>query len=140
MDAKVTWQGNLTFEGTADSGYKVPLGTEPEVGGNNDGFKPMELLLTGLAGCTAMDVISILKKKKQDVTDFEVKAHADRASEQPRVFTHIMIEYIVTGHHVDPVAVDRAIELSETKYCPAQAMLKKAVTIEHKATILEAAE
>ncbi|HMD88641.1 MAG TPA: OsmC family protein [Anaerolineaceae bacterium] len=140
MEAKVTWQGNLTFEGTADSGYKVPLGTEPEVGGNNDGFKPMELLLTGLAGCTAMDVISILKKKKQDVTDFEVKAHADRASEQPRVFTHIMIEYIVTGHHVDPVAVDRAIELSESKYCPAQAMLKKAVTIEHKATILEATE
>ena len=138
MDANVTWQGNLTFEGTADSGYKVPLGTEPEVGGNNDGFKPMELLLTGLAGCTAMDVISILKKKKQDVTDFEVKAHADRASEQPRVFTHIMIEYIVTGHHVDPVAVDRAIELSETKYCPAQAMLKKAVTIEHKVTLLEA--
>ena len=139
MDAKVTWQGNLTFEGTANSGFKVSLGTEPEVGGNNDGFKPMELLLTGLAGCTAMDVISILKKKKQDVTDFEVKAHADRAQDHPRVFTHIVLEYIITGHHVDPVAVQRSIELSEIKYCPAQAMLKKAVAIEHKITLLEAA-
>ncbi|MDR3574852.1 MAG: OsmC family protein [Anaerolineaceae bacterium] len=139
MDAKVTWQGNLTFEGTANSGFKVPIGTEPEVGGNNDGFKPMELLLTGLAGCTAMDVVSILKKKKQDVTDFEVKAHADRTSDHPRVFTHVILEYIVTGHHVDPAAVDRAIELSETKYCPAQAMLKKAVSIEHKVILLEAA-
>jgi putative redox protein len=139
MDAKVTWQGNLSFEGTADSGFKVPLGTEPEVGGNNDGFKPMELLLTGLAACTAMDVISILKKKKQDVTDFEVKAHADRAHEQPRIFTHVVLEYIITGHHVDPVAVERSVELSETKYCPAQAMLKKAVAIEHKITLLEAA-
>ncbi len=139
MDAKVTWQGNLTFEGTANSGFKVPLGTEPEVGGNNDGFKPMEMLLLGLAGCTAMDVISILKKKKQDVTDFEVKAHADRTSQHPRVFTHVILEYIVTGHHIDPVAVDRAIELSETKYCPAQAMLKKAVIIDHTVTILETA-
>ena len=139
MDAKVTWQGNLTFEGTANSGFKVPLGTEPEVGGNNDGFKPMELLLTGLAGCTAMDVISILKKKKQDVTGFEVKAHADRKSDHPRVFTHVVLEYIVTGHHVDPAAIERAIELSEIKYCPAQAMLKKAVEIEHKVTLLEAA-
>ena len=139
MDAKVNWQGNLTFEGTANSGFKVPLGSEPEVGGNNDGFKPMELILTGLAGCTAMDVISILRKKKQDVTDFEVLAHADRESNHPRVFTHIVLEYIITGHHVDPVAVDRSIELSETKYCPAQAMLKKAVTIEHKVTLLEAA-
>ena len=139
MDAKVTWQGNLTFEGTANSGFKVPLGTEPEVGGNNDGFKPLELLLTGLAGCTAMDVISILKKKKQDVTDFEVKAHADRTNDHPRVFTHVILEYIVTGHHVDPVAIERAIELSETKYCPAQAMFKKAVEIEHKVILLEAA-
>jgi putative redox protein len=139
MDAKVTWLGNLSFEGTADSGFKVPVGTEPEVGGSNDGFKPMELLLTGLAGCTAMDVISILKKKKQDVTDFEVKAHADRTSQHPRVFTHVILEYIVTGHHIDPVAVDRAIELSETKYCPAQAMLKKAVIIDHTVTILETA-
>jgi putative redox protein len=139
MDAKVTWHGNLTFEGTANSGFKVPLGSEPEVGGNNDGFKPMELLLTGLAGCTAMDVISILKKKKQEVTDFEVRAHADRSSEHPHIFTYVLLEYIVTGRHVDPVAVDRAIELSETKYCPAEAMLKKAVTIEHKVTLLEAA-
>ena len=139
MDAKVTWQGDMSFEGTANSGFKVPLGTDPEVGGNNDGFKPMELLLTGLAGCTAMDVISILKKKKQDVTSFEVKAHADRTSEHPRVFTHVLLEYIVTGHHIDPVAVERSIELSETKYCPAQAMLKKAVVIEHKITLLKAA-
>jgi putative redox protein len=79
MDAKVIWKEKMSFEGTADSGFKVTLGTIPEVGGDNDGFRPMELLAIGLAGCTAMDVISILNKKKQDVHHFEVRVHADRA-------------------------------------------------------------
>lgn len=139
MDASVTWKGRLTFEGTSDSGFIVPLGSSPDVGGDDDGFRPMELLLTGLVGCTAMDVISILQKKKQQVTGFEVRAHAEKAATHPKVFTHILVEYIVRGHHVDPAAVDRAIELSITLYCPANAMLKQAVEIETKATILEAA-
>jgi len=137
MDAKVTWKGRLSFTGQADTGFTLPLGTDPAVGGDNDGFQPMELMAISLAGCTAMDVISILQKKRQDVTGFEVKVHADRADEFPKVFTHVTVEYNITGHNVDPVAVERSIELSSTKYCPAQAMLAKAVIIEHKYTITE---
>jgi putative redox protein len=139
MEAKVAWQGRLSFTGSAGSGFQVPLDTDTGVGGDEDGFRPMELILVGLAGCTAMDVISILKKKQQDVTSFEVKADGERTSEHPRVFTHIRLEYTVTGHHLDPAAVERAVQLSEEKYCPAQAMLKKAVAIDHTITILEAA-
>jgi putative redox protein len=137
MDAKVTWKGKMSFTGTADSGFTLPLGTEPVVGGDNDGFRPMELMAISLAGCTAMDVISILQKKRQEVTGFEVKVHAERADEFPKVFTHVTVEYIVTGRNVDPAAIERSIELSATKYCPAQAMLAKAVAIEHKYTIIE---
>ena len=138
MDTKVTWNGRLSFTGTAETGFSLPLGTEPSLGGDNDGFRPLELMALSLAGCTAMDVISILQKKRQDVTAFEVRVHAERAEEHPRIFTHVTVEYLVTGHHVDPVAVNRSIELSATKYCPAQAMLSKAVEIEHKVTITEA--
>jgi putative redox protein len=130
MDAKVTWQQSLSFTGTADSNFEVPLGTDPEIGSANDGFRPMELMAISLAGCTAMDVVSILKKKQQDVTAFEVKVHADRAEEHPKVFTHIVITYLVTGHNLDEKAVLRSIELSVTKYCPAQAMLGKGVPME----------
>ena len=138
MDAKVTWKGKMNFTGTAETGFTLPLDAESAVGGNNEGFLPLELMGISLAGCTAMDVISILQKKRQEVTGFEVKVHADRADEFPKVFTHVTVEYNITGHNVDPVAVERSIELSSTKYCPAQAMLAKAVTIEHKYTITEA--
>jgi putative redox protein len=138
MEASVTWQQGLTFTGTADSGFSVPLGANPELGGANDGFRPLELMAISLAGCTAMDVISILKKKRQDVTAFEVRVLAERALEHPRIFTHIKIEYLVTGHHVDPAAIERAIEASRTTYCPAQAMLSKVVEIETDYRISEA--
>jgi len=137
MDAKVVWKQRMSFEGTSDSGFKVPLGTVPAVGGDNDGFRPLELLAVGLAGCTAMDVISILSKKKQNVHDFEVKVHADRAEEHPQVFTHLTIEYIVSGNDIDRAAVERAVELSESKYCPAQAMFKKIAPIDLVITINE---
>ena len=137
MDAKVVWKQKMTFEGTSDSGFKVPLGTVPAVGGDDDGFRPLELLAIGLAGCTAMDVISILTKKKQAVRDFEVKVHAERAEEHPKVFTHLTIEYVVSGQNIDRSAVERAVELSETKYCPAQAMFKKIVPIDLMITINE---
>jgi putative redox protein len=88
------------------------------------------LMAISLAGCTAMDVISILKKKKQEVTSFEVKVHADQAQDFPKVFTQAVITYSITGHAVDETAVVRAIELSSTKYCPAQAMLGKVVPME----------
>ncbi len=138
MEAKATWKGNLSFTGSAETGFTVPLGAHPDVGGDNDGFRPMELLAVGLAGCTGMDVISILKKKQQDVTGFEVRVHAEQQELHPHVFTKIQLEYIVTGHGINPQAVERAIELSETKYCPAQAMLSKAVSISHSYIIIEA--
>jgi putative redox protein len=135
MEAKVIWKGRMSFDGSSDSGFNVPLGTELEVGGDNDGFRPMELIAVGLAGCTAMDVISILSKKKQKVSTFEVQVHAVRTLEHPRVFSTIEVEYILTGEEIDPTAVERAVELSETKYCPAEAMLSKVVSMSHKITI-----
>ena len=123
MQTKVNWKGRMTFEGTSDSGFNVNLGAEPEVGGDNDGFRPLELMAISLAGCTSMDVISILTKKRQDVTDFEVRVDLDRAEDHPRVFTKARIDYLVTGNNVDEKAVVRAVQLSAERYCPAQAML-----------------
>ena len=137
MDAKVTWNGRMSFTGTADTDFSVPLGTDPSVGGDNDGFRPLELMAVSLAGCTAMDVISILRKKQQDVSAFEVQVHTEQAGEHPHVFTHVVVEYVATGHAISTAAIERAIELSTTKYCPAMAMLSKAVEIEHKYKIIE---
>lgn len=138
METKVIWSNNLSFTGTNKKGFTVPLDAEQSVGGGENGFEPMELIAIGLAGCTAMDTISILKKKQQDVMAFEVQVHAQRSTEFPKVFTHITLEYIIEGHNVDPKAVERSIELSATKYCPAQAMLSKACPIEHKYSIKNA--
>lgn len=139
MDAQAHWHKNLSFTGSADTGFTVPMGSGTSVGGDEDGFRPMELVLVALAGCTGMDVISILKKKRQAFTAFDVKIHAERTSEIPQVFSAIQVEYIVTGNHLDAAAVERSVELSMTKYCPVHAMLKKAVPIDTKITILEAA-
>ena len=130
MDAKVTWHNRLSFTGSANTGFQLPLGTTPEVGGDNDGFQPMELLAIGLAGCTAMDVISILQKKRQEISAFEVQVHAGRATEHPKVFTQATIEYILSGHDIDEAAVLRSIGLSATRYCPAQAMFNNVFPIE----------
>lgn len=137
MEARAIWKQGLSFTGTADSGFEVSLGSEPEVGGDNDGFRPIELIAIGLAGCTAMDVISILEKKRQVVTGFEVQVHVERAEEHPKVFTHVLIKYLVEGKNISQAAVERAIELSTTKYCPSHAMLKKAVDIDHTYEIKE---
>lgn len=136
MDAKVIWKQRMSFEAIGPSKFTLPLGTSTESGGDNDGFRPIELLLIGLAGCTGMDVISILQKKQQKVSAFEIKVHGERANDHPRVFTHINIEYVVTGRDIDLAVVQRAVELSEEKYCSVGAMLKKAARIESKITIL----
>jgi putative redox protein len=138
VEVIVSWKNKLSFSGRGENGFSVPLDAETAVGGDNNGFEPMELIAIGLAGCTAMDTISILKKKQQEVTAFEVQVHAERSGEFPKVFTHIILEYIIEGHNVDPAAVERSIELSATKYCPAQAMLSKACKIEHKYSIKNA--
>lgn len=135
MQAKVVWNGDMSFVGSNDEGFLIPLDSKKVVGGHETGFRPLQLLAIGLVGCTGMDVISILKKKRQEVTDFEVTADIQRADQHPKVFTKIVLEYIVSGKNIDPEAVERAVMLSETKYCPAQAMLSKAVEISHKITI-----
>jgi len=137
MDANVKWHGKMSFTGSADSGFQVPLGTDPVVGGDNDGFKPLELMAISLAGCTAMDVISILKKKRQDITDFRVDVHTERANEHPRVFTSAIIDYRVVGHSVNEKAVVRAIELSAKSYCPAQGMLAQVFPMRLRYQIFE---
>jgi putative redox protein len=127
-EGKVIWENGLAFEGVGASGFRVQLDS-PQAEGGPTGFSPMELMLVTLAGCTAMDVISILKKKRQDVTGFEVISHGVRAEDYPQVYTDITLEYVVRGRNVDPKAVERAIELSETKYCSVSAMLNKTAKI-----------
>jgi putative redox protein len=129
MHAKAVWSGRMSFTGSADTGFELLMDASAEVGGDDRGFHPMELIAIGLAGCTAMDVISILQKKRQQVTAFEVHVRAARAAEHPKVFTDIQIEYRIRGEEVSAQAVERAIELSETRYCPAQAMLRQVVPI-----------
>jgi putative redox protein len=138
MEAKVIWKNKLSFTSSGSTGLTIPLSAEPSVGGDEEGFEPMELVAIGSAGCTGMDVISILQKKCQDLTAFEVQVQADRATEFPKVFTNIIIEHIVEGHNLEPAAVERTIELSATKYCPVQAMLGKVCNIEHKYSIKDA--
>jgi putative redox protein len=137
MDAKVTWNNGLNFTGIAESGFPLPLDTTVDHGGSGQGTSPMEMILIGLGGCTAMDVISILQKKRQDVTAFEVVLHGERATEHPKVYTEITMEYIVTGHGVELESVERAVELSEGKYCSVNGMLKQSVKINTKCTVRE---
>ena len=128
----------MRFEGEAGSGHRVLL-DEPETGGGqNVGFRPMELLLVGLAGCTAMDVISLLRKQRQEVTGYEVRVQGVRAENDPKVFEDITVEHIITGHHIQHEAVRRAIALSEGRYCGAGAMLGKVAQLRHMFCIVEA--
>lgn len=138
MDAKVTLKERMTFIATADTGFEVRLDANHRVGGDESGFEALELVGMSLAGCAAMDVISILRKKQQDVTAFVVRVHAEQAPDYPKVFTSLTLEFIVSGHQVDEAALLRAIELSATKYCTVQAMLSRVVPFDVRYRILEA--
>jgi putative redox protein len=138
MDANLKWHGGMKFTATSNSNHEVILDSDPSVGGNDSGSRPMELILEGLAGCTAMDVISIMRKKRQNVTGFEIDIHADRADKHPKVFTAIEIKYTFWGKDIDPKAVERSIELSEQIYCPAQAMIAQVAPIKLSYEIIEA--
>jgi putative redox protein len=138
MDATAVWKKGMSFTGTGGTtGFNLPMGASPKAGGDDDGFRPAELVLVGLAGCTAMDVISILAKKRQQVTAFEVRAHGETATDDPKRFTSFLVEYIVTGKGLDPEAVERAVDLSKTKYCTVSNTLRSAGPVEHKITIHE---
>ncbi len=129
MEVTLDWKGGMAFKGIADSGFQQNMDADESVGGENSAGRPMEFIAMGLAGCTGMDVISILKKKQQDVKIFQVKVHAEKAGEHPKVFTSAIIEYQVMGDAISEEALIRAIELSSEKYCPAQTMLSKAFPI-----------
>jgi putative redox protein len=134
LDARVTWDRELQFVGVADSGYPVRMDSHSTA---ETGAGPVELTLMALAGCTAMDVISILRKKRQQVEEFHIQAHADRASDYPKVITRAVLEYVVAGRAIEETALLRAIELSVRQYCPVHAMLGKAFPIELRYSILE---
>ncbi|MFN2272620.1 MAG: OsmC family protein [Anaerolineae bacterium] len=138
--AQVTWVGpGLRLVGEGGQGPAIVLDHAlPEEDRQEGGPRPMELLLIGLAGCTAMDVVSILQKKRQPITGLQAKVSAERAEEHPKVYTKIHVEYVVTGKGVKPEAVERSIELSETKYCPAMAMLRHTAEITTSYRIVEA--
>lgn len=130
----ISWSGGLAFDGVCGSGHTLRMDGQ----GNVTGFSPMELVLVGLASCTGMDVIDILRKKRQAVTGLAVHVRGNQAEEHPKVYTDIEIAFVVRGHAIDPQAVDRAIALSQTEYCPVSAMLARSVTIRCSHRIEEA--
>ena len=140
MHTKVSWRGEMSFTGIADTGFEVPLGAAAKVGGDDDGFRPMELIAVGLAGCTAMDVISILRTMRQKPTGLKAHVTSQRATEHPKKFLSIHIEYTIIGYDLVEERVARAIELSETKYCPAMASLRPGAPITSSYKILEASQ
>ncbi|HZU13309.1 MAG TPA: OsmC family protein [Chloroflexota bacterium] len=129
MTVEIDLQDRMHFVAVGEDGVAIHLDSSNEHGGEGNGFRPMELLLAGLGGCTAMDVLSILRKKRQKVTGYRVEVSGRQREEYPRVFTHIAIKHVITGQDVSDEAVRRAIDLSEGKYCPAYAMLKDAAEI-----------
>jgi len=137
MDGKVTWNGNMTFEAVGDANLPIMFDSPSDPTLQRRGPGPMEVLALSLAGCTAMDVISILQKKKQEVTGFEVRVHAERATDYPTVYTRARLEYRVSGRGVQESAVTRAIELSIEKYCSVHAMLSQVFPIDVGYVILE---
>lgn len=137
MTVRSTLQQGMEFRAESSSEHTITMDASVSDGGDNAGFRPMELLLVGLAGCTGMDVISILRKKRQEVTAYEVRVRSERAETDPKVFTDITVEHIITGHQISAEAVARAIELSETKYCGAGAMLGKTAVLKHTFRIVE---
>jgi putative redox protein len=134
--ASVAWEDGMSFLGESE-GQSVRLDADSAVGGMGDGMRPMTLLLLGVAGCTAMDVISILRKKRQNVTGLRVEARGRQADEHPRVFEEVDLIYEVRGTSVDPKAVERAIELSEDRYCPAIATVRGTAEIRSRYEIVE---
>lgn len=139
MKAKISWAGDAKFVAESGSGHQVVMDGPPDHGGQNQGPRPMEMLLMGLGGCTSFDVMSILKKSKQDVTDCVAELEAERADAIPAVFTKIHIRFIVTGRGLKESMVKRAVDLSAEKYCSASIMLERAgVEITHDYEIREA--
>ncbi len=138
MKARIKWVEQVTFLGESESGHAVVMDGAPENGGRNLGPRPMEMLLLGLGGCTSFDVIHILRKARQPVTDCVVEITAERSESIPKVFTRIHVHFIVSGTGVEESHVKRAVKLSAEKYCSASMMLGKTAEITHDYEIVEA--
>ncbi len=135
MKAKATWLNGMAFVGESGSGHAVVMDGAPDAGGRNIGIRPMEMLLIGLAGCSAFDVVLILKRGRQPVADCEVAVEAERAETDPKVFTKIHLTYTLKGKGLDPAKVERAILLSKEKYCSASVMLGATAEMTHSWTV-----
>jgi putative redox protein len=132
--AELTWKGGMRFEGVGASGHVVAVDANPDAGGADSAARPMEVLLVGLMACTAMDVVSILKKKRQDVRDFKIFATFERSPDHPKKYTRIHLEYVAYGD-VDLKALERAAELSETTYCGAIATVRGVAEVTHSCRV-----
>jgi len=138
MQAKISWAGGVSFTAESGSGHKVTVDGPPNLGGENLGARPMELILMGLGGCAAFDVMTILKKTRQDVTDCVAQLTAERADAVPAVFTKIHLHFVVTGRHLKAKHVARDIKLSAEEYCSASIMLEQGgVEISHDYEVIE---
>ena len=137
MKARVKWVEGMAFMAEADSGHGIIMDGSPDIGGRNLGPRPMEMLLMGTGGCSSIDVVMILQKGRQDVTDCQVELTAERADENPKVFTRIHMHFIVKGRKLKPEVVERAIKLSAEKYCSATIMLAKTAETTHDFEIIE---
>ena len=131
MKTRVTWLEDMTYVAQSPSGHAVVMDGPPELGGHNLGPRPMEMLLMGMGGCTAIDVVDILRKSRQDLRGCEVQLKAQRADNDPKVFTTIQVHFILTGKNLSAKHIERAIQLSAEKYCSASIMLGKTAQITH---------
>ncbi|MHB1515761.1 MAG: OsmC family protein [Acidiferrobacteraceae bacterium] len=138
MKATVRWVDGMQFSGVSETGHEVVMDGAPEYGGHDQGPRPMELVLLGMGGCTAFDIVHILKKGRQPVEGCEAVLEAERAPEDPKVFTRIHVHFAIRGHGLNPDQVARAISLSSEKYCSASIMLGKTARITHDFEIIEA--
>lgn len=139
MKARVKWVEGMAFMAESASGHAMVMDGAPDIGGRNLGPRPMEMVLMGAGGCTSIDVVMILQKSRQDVTDCQVELTAERAEDHPKVFTRIHFHFIVKGRKLKPEVVERAINLSAEKYCSATIMLAKTAAITHDYEIVEVA-
>ena len=137
MKAKVNWAGDARFDGVTETGHAIVMDGAPEYGGKNQGARPMELLLVGMGGCASFDVVLILKKARQEISDCVVQLDAERAETDPKVFTRIHAHFVITGKKLNESRVARAVELSAEKYCSASIMLGKTAQITHDFEIVE---
>ena len=137
MNLSVNWVDGMLMVGKSHSGHSITMDGPIEIGGENLGVRPMEMLLLGVAGCTMIDVVTTLKKMRQDLSHCETKINAERANEHPKVFTDIHIQFLVKGKNLDSKKVDKAITLSAEKYCSASIMLGKTANITHDFEVIE---